>query len=167
MLERDPRTAGHMLDHLNRYLRASLGRTRKPSSTCAEELELIEALLAIAAIRLGSRLRYELRLPEELRQARLPPLLLQPLVENALKHGIEPAVEGGQIEVDCAAPDGRLVLRVRDTGMGFTECAPAGVGLANIRARLASLFGTEGELALYRNEPRGTVAELTLPLMRD
>jgi signal transduction histidine kinase len=167
MLERDPRTAGQMLDLLNRYLRSSLGRTRTPRSTCGEEIELIDALLGIAAIRLGSRLRYEIRLPAGLRAARLPPLLLQPLVENALKHGIEPAVEGGMVEVECMEDSGRLVLRVRDTGMGFHEGAPPGVGLSNIRARLASLYGANGQLALYRNEPRGTVAELTLPLTRE
>jgi sensor histidine kinase YesM len=164
MIERDPRTAARMLDHLNRYLRAALGRTRGPSSTCGEEMELIGALLAIAQIRLGQRLRHTLRLPEELRAASLPPLLLQPLVENALKHGIEPAVDGGEIEVACSTRAGRLVLTVRDTGMGFQEGAPPGVGLSNIRARLSSLYGTDGELTLHRNEPRGTVAQISLPL---
>jgi signal transduction histidine kinase len=164
MIERDPRTAARMLDHLNRYLRASLGRTRAPSSTCAEEMELIGALLAIAEIRLGGRLRYRIELPQELRQARLPPLLLQPLVENALKHGIEPAVGGGEVEVLCAARGGHLVLTVRDTGLGFREEAPAGVGLSNVRARLSSLYGDEGCLTLYHNEPSGTVAEITVPL---
>jgi sensor histidine kinase YesM len=94
MIQRDPQTASQMLDHLNRYLRGSLSRTRNPTSTCGDEIELIEALLAIAAIRLGARLRYRIRLPDDLRNVQLPPLLLQPLVENALKHGIEPAVEG-------------------------------------------------------------------------
>lgn len=164
MLDRDPRTAGQMLDLLNRYLRASLGRTRAPMSTCAEEIDLVEALLGIAAIRLGERLRYEIRLPDTLREAHLPPLLLQPLVENALKHGIEPAVDGGRIEVECTAHLGRLHLRVRDTGVGFQEAAPAGVGLSNIRARLASLYGSEGQLALHHNTPRGTVAEVSMPL---
>jgi LytS/YehU family sensor histidine kinase len=167
MVERDPRTASKMLDHLNRYLRASLGRTRAPISTCAEEIELIDALLAIAAVRLGNRLRYQLHLPTDLRRAHLPPLLLQPLVENALTHGIEPAVDGGEIEVECTAQHGGLVLRVRDTGIGFQEGAPAGVGLSNIRARLASLYGGDGHLMLCRNEPRGTIAELSLPLTRD
>jgi signal transduction histidine kinase len=165
MIEREPRTAARMLDHLNRYLRSSLGRTRAPSSTCREELELIEALLAIAEIRLGGRLRYTLDLPQELRRARLPPLLLQPLVENALKHGIEPAVGGGEVAVECAKQNGELLLRVRDTGLGFPEGAPPGVGLSNVRARLTSLYGPDGHLALYRNEPRGTIAEIRLPLL--
>jgi len=164
MVVREPRTAARMLEHLNRYLRAALGRTRGPSSTCGQEMELIDALLAIATIRLGARLRYTLDLPAELRTARLPPLLLQPLVENALKHGIEPAVEGGEIEVVCSASGGRLVLKVRDTGLGFQEAAPAGVGLVNIRARLVSLYGSGGQLTLHRNEPRGTLAEISLPL---
>jgi signal transduction histidine kinase len=164
MIERDPRTAARMLDHLNRYLRASLGRTREPTSTCGQEMELVGALLAIAAIRLGRRLSYTLELPAELHTASLPPLLLQPLVENALRHGIEPAVDGGEIAVTCSGCEGRLVLTVRDTGMGFQDGAPSGVGLSNIRARLESLYAGGGRLSLHRNEPRGTVAEISLPL---
>lgn len=167
MIEREPRTAAEMLEHLNRYLRASLSRTRTTNSTCEEEIVLIDALLTIAAIRLGPRLRYRIDLPPELRRSRLPPLLLQPLVENALRHGIEPAVRGGEIEVSIQAQGSILLLRVRDTGVGFSEAAPGGVGLSNVRARLAALYGEQGQLSLHREAPGspGTIAQIRLPLV--
>ena len=165
MIQRDPATASAMLDHLNRYLRASLDRTRRLNATCADEIDLVEALLAIAAIRLGSRLRYRITLPSELRSAPLPPLLLQPLVENALKHGIEPAIEGGEIDVECIRQGTQLLLRVRDTGIGINDTAAPGVGLANIRSRLTSLYGDQARLSLYRTANGATCADLLLPCM--
>lgn len=164
LIEHDPPRAKIMLEHLNRYLRASLSRTRKPESLLAEELKLVEALLAIAAIRLGPRLSYQIEVSEELRQLRLPPLLLQPLVENALEHGIEPAIDGGAIRIVGEARNGQLVLTVHDSGIGLNQSDSDGVGLANVRGRLASLYGTQGQLALYANQPHGVVAELALPL---
>ncbi|AOY00789.1 sensor histidine kinase [Jeongeupia sp. USM3] len=165
----DPPLAQTMLDHLNGYLRASLGRTRRPRAHLADELQIVEPLLAIAAIRLQARLRYRVDVPAALRDALLPPLLLQPLVENALEHGIEAAITGGEIVVRAeATADGLLRLSVTDTGLGFTlEANGDGVGLANVRQRLASLYGEQGRLALYPNPPRGAIAELTLPLQRE
>src|SRR5262249_6257474 len=100
----------------------------------------------------------------ELRSQQLPPLLLQPLVENAIRHGIEPAVGGGKIDVDVRKAGGSLELSVSDTGVGLNEESPQGVGLANIRGRLSSLYGIEGKLALYANTPRGVIAKLTIPV---
>jgi len=166
VIESDPQTAKSILEHLNRYLRVSLGRTRRSSSTLADEIGLIGELLAIADLRLGDRLRYSIELPEELREARLPPLLLQPLVENALKHGIEPSVSGGEIEVRARREEQSLCLRVTDTGVGLNPSSPEGLGLENVRGRLARLYGDRGRLALYRHEPHGVVAEITMPLER-
>ncbi|GAA5783863.1 sensor histidine kinase [Chitiniphilus shinanonensis] len=171
LIERDPPLARTMLDHLNGYLRASLGRTRRPSTTLGDELELIGELLAIAAIRLQARLRYRIDVPDALRRAVLPPLLLQPLVENALEHGIEPALHGGEIVIEGRLDaDGLLHLDVRDSGPGLRDGQPAfgdngagGVGLANVRQRLATLYGDAGRLALYPNAPHGVHAELRLP----
>jgi len=164
VIESDPATAQRILEHLNRYLRVSLGRTRRASSTLADEIALVSALLAIAALRLGDRLRYAISVPAALEAAALPPLLLQPLVENALKHGIEPAVSGGEIRIDAERRDASLRLRVTDTGVGLDASSPEGVGLANVRARLASLYGERGRLGLFQNRPQGVVAELTIPL---
>jgi hypothetical protein len=163
-IDAEPQVGKAMLEHLIRYLRGTLRRSRVSSYTLAEEQELIESLLAIAAMRLGERLRYRVTIPEALHRAALPPLLLQPLVENAIKHGIEAAVDGGEIVVSGEQSGDALVLRVSDTGVGIAFCAPEGVGLANVRARLASLYGVPGLLSLHRNPGGGVQAELRLPL---
>lgn len=164
VIESDPRAAKSILEHLNQYLRVSLGRTRRSSSTLGEEASLVSALLAIAELRLGARLRYSIDVPAELQAARLPPLLVQPLVENALKHGIEPAVAGGEIHVEARREGDSLCLRVTDTGVGLNAASPERIGLGNIRGRIASLYGERGRLALYGREPHGVAAEITLPL---
>jgi signal transduction histidine kinase len=163
LIEQNPQTASLILEKLNAYLRTSLRRTRQATSTLGEELELVETLLAIAAARLGPRLEYTVSAPKELRSHPLPPLLLQPLVENAILHGVEPALAGGTIHVDVRKGNGGLELNVTDTGVGLNDMAPQGVGLSNVRARLASLYGKKGGLALYTNVPHGVVAKLTVP----
>jgi hypothetical protein len=165
LIPEEPATASLILEELNAYLRTSLRRTRQATATLGEELDLVETLLAIAAARLGRRLQYAIVARPELRSLSWPPLLLQPLVENAIRHGIEPAVGGGRIEVivQQAASDA-LELTVSDTGVGLSEEAPPqGVGLANVRARLASLYGEKGRLAFYANTPHGVVAKLIIP----
>ncbi|WP_034639997.1 sensor histidine kinase [Chitinilyticum aquatile] len=165
LIERDPPLARTMLEHLNDYLRATLGRTRSKHTTLGDELALLEALLAIIRIRLGERLNYRIDVPDELRDASLPPLLLQPLVENAIEHGIEPSLAGGTITIAARSDNGRLQLSVSDTGIGLTAAPGNGVGLANVRQRLASLYGDAGQLQLHANSPSGVRAELHLPLI--
>jgi len=163
LIRDDPDTANLILDKLNAFLRTSLRRSRNLSATVGEELEIVEALLAIAGARLGARLEYEISARPELRSEPLPPLLLQPLVENAIRHGVEPAVAGGTIRVDVGRAGDALELTVTDTGVGLSPDAPEGVGLANVRARLASLYGARGRLQLYANTPRGLIAKLIVP----
>jgi LytS/YehU family sensor histidine kinase len=165
-IEQDPALGKKMLEHLIRYLRGTLRRSRSAYYTLAEELELIDSLLVIASIRLGHRLRSRVSCAEALRHAVLPPLLLQPLVENAIKHGIEPAIDGGDITIEAQGSDDTLVLRVTDTGIGMSAAGPEGVGLSNVRARLASLYGDQGRLTLQSRPAGGVVAELRLPLKR-
>jgi LytS/YehU family sensor histidine kinase len=163
LIKQDPDAASRILEELNQYLRASLRRSRQMTATVGEEVELIEALLALARARLGARLEFKISVPPELHATPLPPLLLQPLVENAIRHGIEPAIDGGAIEVDVRkSPDG-LELTVTDTGVGLNANAPEGVGLSNVRARLTSLHGAKGKLLLYANTPRGVIAKLVVP----
>lgn len=168
LIERDPKRAASMLDSLNRYLRASLSRTRSTAATLADELELIEALLNIAAIRLGERLRYKIDVPEPLRQLPLAPLLLQPLVENALLHGIEPSIEGGEIRVVGRREGDLLVLDAIDTGVGLGRSAKlhGGVGLSNVRARLASMYGERASVSVQANASaaHGVIASLSIPI---
>ncbi len=165
LIQEDPDTASLILEQLNEYLRTSLRRTREPTSTVGEELELVGFLLAIAEARLGARLEYTISVPPELRSAPLPPLLLQPLVENAVRHGIEPAVAGGKIRVEVRRMNDALELTVHDTGVGLNADAPKGVGLANVRSRLASLYGANGKLEFYANAPRGVIAKLIVPVL--
>ncbi len=163
LIQENPDKASLILEELNEYLRTSLRRTRQPTTSLGEELELVENLLAIAAARLGRRLEYAISAPQELRSHQLPPLLLQPLVENAIRHGIEPAIAGGRIQVEVRRVNAGLELTVADTGVGLNEESPQGVGLANIRARLTSLYSGNGKLALYANVPHGVIAKLVIP----
>ncbi|WP_169734430.1 sensor histidine kinase [Deefgea rivuli] len=162
----DPAMAQTMLNHLNDYLHASLKRTRQTTTTLAEEIDLVSALLAIQSVRLGDRLQYSLNVPEALRLATLPPLLLQPLVENALEHGIEPAIIGGRIDIDVEQDGEQLRICVSDTGLGLdvSSVTESGIGLANVRARLDKLYGSQAQLVLRPNTPSGVIAELIFPL---
>lgn len=148
LIQSDPARARALLAHLNDYLRATLAATRREANTLADEFALLRGYLEVQRVRMGERLRFSLELPEALAQADLPPLLLQPLVENALKHGIEPKVEGGEVRVSAREEQGQLLLEVADTGRGHAaprragepDTRGTGVGLANVRARLAAAF---------------------------
>jgi sensor histidine kinase YesM len=164
----DAPRAQHMLDQLILYLRATLLSSRAEKTTLSHEFSLMEAYLELMSIRMGPRLKYSLQLPDNLRGQHIPPMLLQPLIENAIKHGLEPKVEGGQITV-LAKQDGNMLhLSVTDTGLGLngTSCSSNGtnIGLANIRERLRALYGDHAIFALNANTPTGVVAQLTLPL---
>jgi sensor histidine kinase YesM len=167
LIERDPKRATSMLDSLNRYLRASLKRTRDMASTLKDELDLVQALLDIAAIRLGDRLRYSIDVPEPLLSLPLPPLLLQPLVENALLHGIEPSIDGGEIRIVGRREGDALKLDVMDTGIGLGHSTHlhGGVGLANVRTRIETLYGERGSVSIATSldGSRGVTASLVIP----
>ncbi len=164
LIDEKPADARRMLENLTAYLRASLRRTRAGPTTLGEELELVRAYLEIQAVRLGDRLRWDIQAAPELRHLELPPLLLQPLVENAVRHGLEPKREGGSVSVRASSQDGRLRLEVIDTGLGLSETSPPGVGLANVRARVSSVSGGRGELVLRPNRPAGLSVSIALPL---
>jgi sensor histidine kinase YesM len=172
LMSRDPALAKHMLEQLNTYLRASLQRTRRQFVTVADELELVEALIGIAQIRLGHRFHFRLEIPDELTHLSLPPLLLQPLVENALRHGIEPMLAGGELHISGWQQEGMFHLQVKDNGSGIAASprspnptAGHGVGLINVRQRLFQLYGPAGRLELMTGVSGGFTAELQLPLL--
>ena len=163
----DAPRAQHMLDQLIQYLRATLTAARAPQTALAQEFDLLQAYLELMAIRMGPRLAYGLILPETLRDVPLPPMLLQPLVENAIRHGLEPKIDGGRIDVAARRIDGMLELTVADTGLGLD--APASqpgtsVGLANVRERLHALYGEQADFHLQPNHPVGALARITLPM---
>jgi sensor histidine kinase YesM len=163
----DPQRASQMLDQLIQYLRATLSVSRMESTTLGQEFAALEAYLGLMGVRMGQRLAYRFSLPEELRAARLPTMLLQPIVENAIVHGLEPKVDGGTVTVAAAQNGGCLEITVQDSGLGLEGSAATqggGVGLATTRERLQVLYGVDASLELSPAAPQGTVARLILPL---
>ncbi|MBK1715436.1 sensor histidine kinase [Rubrivivax gelatinosus] len=169
LVDEEPAQARHMIDLLITYLRAALAGSRTDTSTLQAEFAQLAAYLEIMALRLGTRLRYRLELPAALQQARVPPMLLQPLVENALKHGVEPKVGGAELVVSARRDDdGGLLLEVADTGLGLapgheTEPEAGGYGLAHVRSRLRALYGEGASLQLAPRQPCGTRARVRIP----
>jgi two-component sensor histidine kinase len=164
-LARSERAAAvHLIDNLMQYFAAALGRLRQEEATLADEMQLIDAYLGIYRVRMGSRLSYELDLPSELEHARIPTMILLTLVENALKHGVNPAVEGGHIRVRATRDRLGIVLEVADSGRGMQILEGQGSGLSNARTRLLMRYGDEASLSLTRGEPRGVVATVRIPL---
>lgn len=159
----DTQAGAAMLASLIHYIGTALPRMRCERTRLRDEAELIRAYLDIYRIRMGSRLSYEIAFPAELLDLRVPSLMLLTLIENALKHGLAPLPEGGALRVSAEVEGGLLRLRVADSGRGLSSGSGHGTGLANIRARLARLYGDAAQLSLSRNQPRGVVATLSLP----
>ena len=152
-----------MLDNLIRYFDAALPQLRESEVPLAQELQLVEAYLAIYRARMGSRLSYEVVATQDLGLEPVPCMMLLTLVENALKHGIGPSVEGGFIRVSAARERESLLLKVADSGRGLDAYQGHGMGLANIRQRLLMMYGSAAVLSLRPAEPRGMVASILLP----
>lgn len=147
LIEVDPARAQHMLDQLITYLRGTLSASRAYTITLRQEFDQLDAYLQLMQIRMGARLSYRLDLPAALYPVRIPPMLLQPLAENAIKHGLEPKIEGGSITVQARLQGGTLRLEVRDTGLGAdTEPADQGYGLTHVRERLKAMYGERATL---------------------
>lgn len=163
LTEVDPQQANAMTGHLIQYLRNALPKMRESVSTVGQEIELVRAYLNILQMRMGKRLAFEITVPPELLEAPFPPLMLPSLVENAIKHGLEPQREGGEVVITACEVDGRLRVSVADTGRGFGEALGDGVGLANVRERLAALYGDAGKLTLESREPHGVTATIEVP----
>ncbi len=179
----DAPRAQAMLDHLIRYLRATLVASHAPLHPLAAEFACLDDYLALMAVRMGPRLQVQLQLPDALRQHAVPPLLLQPLVENCIRHGLEPQVAGGRITVRAEQQADTLLLTVRDTGVGLAAMATAATapvppaaaadqgqrshyGTRHVAERLATLYGAQASF-LLRPAPDaagGTLAEVRLPL---
>jgi hypothetical protein len=162
----DPAEARTLLGNLIRYLRAALTHARSETATLQTEVELLKAYLAIMALRLPNRLTTEFACDPDCLRLKFPAMLLQPLVENAITHGIEPAGDGGTIRVSVHCTADTLKLWVDDTGIGLGNALTAGTGagIQNIRARLQSLFGSSARLILEPRTPCGTHAAIEVPL---
>ena len=164
----DPPRAQAMLDRLIAFLRATLNASRMPQHPLATEFDRVADYLALMDVRMGPRLQIRLHLPDALRTLPVPSLLLQPLVENAIKHGLEPKVQGGRVEVSARQEGDTLMLVVRDTGIGLAAAAAAGdgchFGLAQARERLATLFGSRASLNLQDADDAEGGVRVTLRL---
>lgn len=168
LIDSQPALARRMLERFIDYLRASLAASRAEQSTLGAEADLIAAYLDVLSVRMGARLHYRIEIGAELRQQALAPMLLQTLVENAITHGIEPKLEGGSIVISAHCDGAQLCVQVADSGAGLAapaqQRAGGGVGLANLRARLVSLYGEGAQVQLLENQPCGMTARLLLPV---
>ena len=163
LIEVDAAQARRLLERLNDWLRVALARTRSERATLGDELVLLENYLQILTMRFGTRLRWSIEATEDIRRLSFPPMLLQPLVENAVRHGIEPKLGGGKLDIIVSLEQGVLSVRVEDDGAGFRDNSRHGDGLANVRARLTAMFGAAGRLELQSNAAGGVSAVLELP----
>ena len=180
LIETDPPRASQMQKNLIALLRASMPTMREAAGDrngsgngnvnggvrdLARELAVIRPYLEILKVRMEERLVTEIAVPDGLLSAEFPPMMLQTLVENAIKHGLEPKADGGSLRVAAEIVHGKLQCSVADTGLGFGRAATAGtgVGLANVRERLQLLYGARASLTIADNRPQGVVATITLP----
>jgi LytS/YehU family sensor histidine kinase len=167
LVHKDPDTAEQMIVRLSDFLRLTLKSSGKQMITLKEELEFVKAYLDIEHTRFNDRLAVNISLDESLQDAEVPNLLLQPLIENAIKHGITPNTSGGIISIAANKTDGLLKISIRDNGSkknGNSETKlKEGVGLSNTRARLNKLFGSKASLNLKYNEPCGVEVTVSLP----
>ena len=162
LIETAPAKASAMLEHFIAYLRASLAASRSTQGTVGQELDLLRNYLELLQIRMGARLNYQIDVDPALRAVPLAPMLLQPVVENAIKHGLEPKVEGGTVTIHLRRQADRLITRIADNGLGFTPGLGAGVGLQNLRERLAVLYDGQARLTIEETTP-GTAVIIDLP----
>lgn len=169
LIETDPARASKMQKNLIQYLRAALPQMREGSTTLGKEIALCRAYLEILKVRMEDRLQFAITVPQGLASARFPPMVLQSLVENAIKHGLEPKAEGGSLTIGADVANGNLRVTVADTGLGFAAAARpgTGVGLANVRERLAALYGGRAKISIEANTPTGTIVTIEVPYAID
>jgi LytS/YehU family sensor histidine kinase len=164
LIQTDPPRASRMQQSLIRYLRSAMPQMREGRRpTLGQQVNLCSAFLEIMAVRMEGRLQSVAIVPEGLKSAVFPSMMLQTLVENAIKHGLEPKAEGGRLEINAEVIDGKLAVHVLDTGNGFNPNAEGGVGLANIRERLKALYNGRAELIISVPAVGGTCATIKVP----
>src|SRR6476469_4162346 len=164
LIQTDPPRASKMQQSLIRYLRSAIPQMRGGGRpTLGQQVDLSRAFLEIMAVRMEARLQPVINVPDGLKSAVFPSMMLQTLVENAIKHGLEPKAEGGRLEIGAEIVDGQLAVHVLDTGLGFTASPQGGVGLENIRARLRALYDSRAELIISVPPAGGTCATISVP----
>ncbi len=170
LIETEPPRASRMQKALITYLRGALPQMRQESSTLGREIKLVGSYLELIKMRIEERLEVEFAIPEALNSAEFPPMMLQSLVENAIKHGIEPKAEGGKVRVSAGVQGTQLWVEVGDSGVGLPDgellegpTSGTGLGLQNIRERLAMLYPGKARLMLRSDDKAGTLVRITIP----
>jgi sensor histidine kinase YesM len=163
LLQTDRATGEAMLHEFARYVEPRLPQWREARSTLGRELALTLAYLNVQQIRMGPRLDVRLSIPHPLEAAAFPPMMLMTLVENALKHGLAPLPDGGSVSIVATHANDRLAVQVIDTGVGLGRNAGPGIGIANTRARLRTMFGGSARLSVTDNKTGGVTATIELP----
>jgi LytS/YehU family sensor histidine kinase len=164
LYQQDAVRGRQLLRDLSEYLRGALPQMRGAASTLRKEFALCQAYLRVLQVRMGDRLKVEIELPPALENMSVPPMMLPTLIENAIKHGIAPLPRGGTMRIEARRVAASLQVSVSDNGAGFRHTSGSGIGLANTRARLASLFGKEASLSVAANSGSGVTATLRFPL---
>jgi sensor histidine kinase YesM len=163
LIDTEPTKCKTMLVDLTKYLRTSLSRTLPEKTTLSQEIDMIKAYLNIQKIRMGERLKFRIEIPEDMCKHLFPPMLLQPLVENAVKHGLEPTIKGGEIIIKAARNNDIIRIEVADNGLGFSSLNKTGVGIGNVKERIKLLYGERGCLIIEENMPHGVRAVIEVP----
>ena len=165
LMHTDVEAADRMLVRLSELLRITMSHTGAPETTLREEVAFLERYLDIERIRFRDRLEVSIEVDDDAIDARVPSLILQPIVENAVRHGIEPKSQTGRIELRGTRKDGQLILTVSDNGGGVPAGGPAreGIGLANTRARLAGLYGEQQHFELVNRPNGGLCVRMVIP----
>lgn len=163
LIDKDPEKSKQLLESFTEFLRSTLKRSTERQQNLENEITLIEHYLQIMKLRIGERLAYHIHVQGDATHCALPPLLIQPLVENAIIHGIEPVSGGGRIDITIKTSANKLVIMVSDTGKGLTTSSSKGFGLSNLRERLRMLYKNQGHLVIEDNKPSGVTATIEVP----
>ncbi len=161
LIHTQPDQAKQMLEQFIAYLRATLAATREKETTLGADFAMMKTFLSILQIRMGERLKVRFDLPDDLRDVAVPPMLLQPLVENAIKHGLEPKIDGGEVALSAKRVGDKVEITVADTGLGFQNSSSNGIGLQNVRERVKQIYGDAGSVSIEENKPCGTRITIT------
>ena len=169
LMHKDVKQADRMIARLGELLRATLENPGRQECSLRQELSFLRPYLEIEQARIGPRLQVSIDVPAELENARLPYLLVQPLVENSIRHGIAPRIGPGRLTIRALRRDDQLIIEIVDNGVGLRESGSprSGIGVANTRARLRGLYGDAGVLTLEPGPESGVIATVTLPYRED